>query len=220
MNSPLDNLKNIVFDLDGVLLDSEPQHQEAKRLALQHFHLQVTDEFYEQAKGRTDDDFFRRILAMYPTCKADHAELMQLKRDNYKALSSKLKPIDGAMDFVRMAFDKSIRLAVCTSSDKFYQTIAFEVLGIDKYLTAVVNADLVKKHKPDPEPYLKSKELLGSTFADSFVIEDSLSGVRSADAADYFVVGLETSFSDAELKSAGADLTVKTYRDLIKKLDW
>ncbi len=212
--------KNIIFDLDGVLIFSEHLHAVAKQKTLAPLGINLTLEFIDSYTGRTDQVFWEEIKLSHPEIKEDILTLNNLKKEVYQTLTSELKPVTGSVEFVTEAKNKGIVTGVVTSSDTFYQSIAFDFLGVNSLIDHLVNADAVTKHKPDPMPYLKMKELMQAKTTETFVIEDSPSGIKAAKTAGFFVVGLTTSFDSDKLKSVGADFTIDSYQDLKKKLEW
>lgn len=214
----LQSLKNIIFDQDGVLIESEHLHAESKKITLEHHGIHLPHYSFDKYTGRTDNAFWDEIRTEYPQLSIDNVSLNHHKKDIYTQMMSELRAIHGAVEFIDWARAQGKTLGVVTSSDTFYQTIAFKFLEISEKIDYVVNADAVLKHKPDPEPYLKMKEILGGDSSQSIVIEDSPSGIQAAKGAGLFVVGLTTSFEAERLKLAGADLIVANYEELKKHL--
>ncbi len=221
MNSLINwkNIKNIIFDLDGVLVESEHLHARAKVETLAHYNIILNQaELQKRFTGISDTEFWISIKNEYPQIEKSIPELTNQKKEIYKTMAGGIHSIPGSVDFLNWAKENGRRLGVVTSSDDFYQGIAFDFLKIHSTIDLLINADRVTNYKPHPEPYLKMRALLGESADSSFVIEDSPSGIKSAKAAGFFVVGLTTSFTSEALKNAGADMTANGYEELKKHL--
>lgn len=216
------SLKNIIFDLDGVLIDSEQTHLRAKKATIAKFGITLPAEVYPQFVGKTDEMFFSHLIENFPCAETKFDDFIQSKREEYARLVSTdgLHPIKGAVEFMQLAVERDLRIGVVTSSDDFYLGIALKSLGIADWISVIVNANHVTKHKPHPEPYLKAREQLGSSGCDTIVIEDSPSGVRAAKGAELFTFGLGTTFASKVLVDAGADCYVKNFEEMRARLEW
>ena len=213
------NPKNVIFDLDGVLIESEHLHAESKKVTLEHLGIHISHvNFQARFTGVSDEAFWIEMKKEHTTLTQDIAFLAQYKKDIYAQMTSELKAIEGSVDFLHWVKAKGKRLGVVTSSDDFYQGIAFNFLGINGVIDLLVNADHVTKFKPDPEPYLKMFQMLGDPLSESIVIEDSPSGIKAAKGAGFFVIGMTSSFEASSLIAAGADMTVHSYDELKKHL--
>jgi beta-phosphoglucomutase len=211
--------KNFIFDLDGVLIESEHLHAKAKKITLAAFGIHISEEaFQKKYTGISDHAFWIEMKEEYPELTQEIPFLVQYKKDVYAQMTNDLQSIDGSVDFLKWLKEKGKRLGVVTSSDTFYQSIAFDFLGINNLIDLLVNADQVSKYKPDPEPYLKMLEKLGDPLSDSIVIEDSPSGIKAASTAGFFVIGMTSSFEASALIGAGANMTINSYEELKKHL--
>ena len=212
-------LRAIIFDLDGVLVDSEDLHTRAKVSTLAHFGLQSPPQLFDQFKGRTDAMFFQELLSQNPHWDIHWKTLVSYKTQEFIRLYPELKPIPGAKDFIQTALTRSLSLAVVTSATERSQEVAFDLLNLRESFSVVINASHVNNHKPHPEPYLLAKDKLGPELSNhSLVIEDSPSGIQAAKAAGLFVIGITTTFPSTLLKKAGADHITESYSNLKAKL--
>ena len=202
----------LIFDMDGVLVDSEPLHQRAKAQAFAEFGIVLPEATYDEIKGRPDETTLREILEargsahMFP-------ELMQRKRAFFRAIEHELQAVPGAVEFVRWARTR-FRIALATSSTANNRELAFTVLGVGDHFESVVDSSRHRRPKPDPEVFQVALSDLGLTAEDCWVIEDSVNGVRAAKAAGCVTVGITTTFNPAKLSAAGADLIVDSFAEL------
>ncbi|WP_457652748.1 HAD family hydrolase [Rhodocaloribacter sp.] len=219
-NPPLPPPEAVVFDLDGVLIDSEPLHEEAERIVFAARGLEVPPSVFREIKGRTTREAFAHL---FRACDADGLDvdaLIEEKRRLFLDLLRDVRPIPGALAFVRKAAGRGLPLGLTTSSDPATLRMAFDAFALDPFFDAVVTAADVTRAKPDPEPYRLTTERLGARPARTLVIEDSTNGVRSAARAGCRVAGLTTSFDAEALREAGAHLTVASFDELARRLGW
>ena len=205
--------KAIIFDMDGVVIDSEALHERAGRMAFSHYGLSVDDAIFAQFKGKTDRGIVTYVVEQDGASGATVDDVLEMKRQNYAALIDELQPIPGALSFLPRV-KESYRLALTTSASRRNKELAFQKFLLDGFFEVVVTSNDITKPKPDPEPYLVTVERLLLSPADCIVIEDSTNGVRSAVGAGCHVVGITTSFESDLLREAGAHVVVDSYEEL------
>jgi len=202
----------LIFDLDGVLIDSEPLHKLAKEQAFAEFGIVFSEEVYDSYKGRPDETVLREMLEGCGRVEV-LAQLRQRKREYFQAIEHRVQPVNGAVEFVRWA-KGHFRLALATSSTARNREMAFRLLGIGDLFDAVADAGRHQRPKPDPEVFLVAMNDLGLPAQECWVIEDSLNGVRAAKAAGCVTVGITTTFPAMRLSDAGVDLVVESFTEL------
>jgi mannitol-1-/sugar-/sorbitol-6-phosphatase len=192
--------RGVLFDLDGVLVDSMP----AVDRVWTHWavkHGLDPDEVLHKAHGRPSITTVREYL---PEGDVEE-ENREIERRELADLEG-IKPLPGAMDLVQSL--PADRWAIVTSGTRALATARLRAAGLP--LTEhLVTASDISRGKPDPEPYLKGAACLKLPARDCAVIEDAGAGVRSGKAAGACVIGVRTSHSDAELRIAGADWIVQ-----------
>jgi mannitol-1-/sugar-/sorbitol-6-phosphatase len=182
----------ILFDLDGVLLDSTRVVDEQYTLWAQEHGLDPA-EVMKAAHGVRTLEVVRRV--------APHLDAVaETKRiEDREATAADLNAMPGAVDLVNSI--PRGRWCVVTSGTRFLATTRMSKFGIP-IPDVLVTADDVSHGKPDPEPYRKGAELLKVNPADCVVIEDAPAGIRSARAAGMKVISLPTTYPVAELHEA------------------
>ncbi len=216
MTSPLKAPKALIFDMDGVLVDSEPLHKRAKQMAFQEAGIHFPEETYDSYKGRPDKTMFHEVLAGRSV--EDIAELLHRKHQHFEKIEHELQPIPGAVDFVRWAATR-YRLALATSATPRNRAAALQTLGIADCFESLVDTARFERPKPDPEIFQVAMQDLKLSPGDCWIIEDSLPGVRAGKAAGCITVGITTTFDSASLSAAGADLIVNSFRELRNVLE-
>ena len=212
-------LEAVVFDMDGVLIDSEPLHLEVEREVCLNFGIDVPLEEWEGFKGMAARDMYTYIAAHFGDGSIPAETLIESKDRLYRALfPTRVKPMPKALEFLVRARRSFAHIGLTTSSSGKDQLMAFEQFGLHLYFDAVVTGDLVEHAKPHPEPYLKTLGELGVSASTCLVIEDSTNGVRSAHAAGCRVAGFTSSFAAENLVDAGADFTFDYFTELAEML--
>jgi HAD superfamily hydrolase (TIGR01509 family) len=201
----------VIFDMDGVLVDSEPLHKKAKELALAEFGIVLPDKFYDDFKGSTDETVMRVVAAAHPGADAD--ALLRRKHQKFESLEHTMGEIPGAVDFARWAKVR-YRIALATSATPRNRAAALDLLGLQSAFEAVVDADDFELPKPDPEVFRVAMKSLRLSPGQCWIIEDSLNGVKAGKAAGCVTAALTTTFSQELLRESGADIVVNSFDEL------
>jgi len=202
-------IRGIIFDMDGVLCDSEPFICEAARkMFSERYGLNVKREDFAPFVGTGEDRFLGGPAAKYGV----RANLPSDKDRTYEIyleiIKGKLKPLPGAKDFINECRSKKLKMAVATSADSVKMNGNLAEIGLAPELfDALVCGNEVVHKKPDPEIFLLAANKLNIPPANCLVIEDAPSGLEAARAASMKALGLTTSFNADILKQSGADWT-------------
>jgi beta-phosphoglucomutase len=208
----------LIFDMDGVLIDSEPAHKLAKQRAFARFGVTLPESVYEQYKGRPDATFMNEVVASISQLTVDAEELLRLKHQEFEAVEHLAAPISGAPEFVNWAKTK-FRIALATSATRRNRTAALRLLGLTDAFDFIVDASGFSRPKPDPEVFQIALRGLRSDPHSCVIIEDSLAGVLAGKAAGCRVVAITTSFPEELLRSKGADHVVHNFQELRQLLE-
>ena len=198
--------RGLLFDLDGVLVDSTPAVARVwTKWAIAHGLDPV--EIVHRAHGRPSIATIRDLLP-----NADH------ERENQVVLQGEIEDTEGviALPGARELLNSLPpgRWAVVTSCSRPLAEVRLKTAGF-AYPRQVVTSDDVLRGKPDPEPYLKGAALLGVPASECVVFEDAPAGIRAGKNAGAMVVALRTTVSDNELERAGADWIIAGYDHLV-----
>jgi mannitol-1-/sugar-/sorbitol-6-phosphatase len=197
--------RGVLFDLDGVLVDSTPAVARVWA-GWAHEHGFDPGEVVMRAHGRPSITTIRELLP-----KADHAALNREVERREIADIEGVIPLPGSMELLQaLPID---RWAIVTSCTRALATVRISAAGLPKPKHLVTSTDM-QHGKPDPEPYLKGAQILGVPAADCLVVEDAPAGIRAGKAAGARVLALRTTASDAELQQAGADWIVDDCAEL------
>ncbi|PWN58340.1 HAD family hydrolase [Chryseobacterium viscerum] len=194
-NSKLD-LKAIIFDMDGVLINTEPQYENFWRTAAKKYNVYFED-FEKQIRGMTVKRLFE----------AQFRDIGEVEKKNllkeFKACEDEMSfpEISGISALLSHLKESKIKLGLVTSSDLEKLTRVITQKNLDLYFDVMITANDVVDGKPSPECYLKAADKLGVEPVNCIVFEDSFAGISAAKSAGMVVVGVSSSHSKSELMS-------------------
>jgi HAD superfamily hydrolase (TIGR01509 family) len=197
-------LKAVIFDMDGVIIDSEPVYKQATYLTLQNFGITLTPEYLNQFTGATSIYMFNTIIRDFQP-PATLEELLELDRTYVKRLfeETKLTPLPGVIDLIKELSHHGVKLAIASSSPLKRIENVTKALNIHKFFSKLVSGKEMEHPKPAPDIFLKTLSLLGVNKNETLVIEDSYVGVQAAKAAGIPCVGyLNPNSGEQDLFSA------------------
>lgn len=215
LSDSLAHARGILFDMDGVLIDSEPVHEKAIIALTAELGDALDDEAVLYSfKGAPERMMAARLLEMYPEQGSTAEEIIRRKIDLFAGLFHQVRLIEGAKNFVERSHAAGRRHGLTTSASRSTQQLAFETFGFGKLFNAIVTGEDITNGKPHPEPYQLTAEKLGLPTRNCLVIEDSINGVLSGKAAGCRVIAITGTFPKATLIEAGADYIITSFREL------
>lgn len=215
LSDSLANARGILFDMDGVLIDSEPVHEKAIVALTAELGVPLDDEAALYSfKGAPEKMMAIRLLEMYPDQSRTSDEIIRRKIDLFAELFHQVRLIEGAKEFVERSHAAGRRHGLTTSASRSTQRLAFETFGFGRFFDAIVTGEDITNGKPHPEPYQLTAEKLGLPTHDCVVIEDSINGVRSGKAAGCRVIAITGTFPEAALIEAGADCVITSFNNI------
>lgn len=212
--------KAIIFDMDGVIIDSEPTHILAERITCKSHGIIVPEDFWLSCRGKMARAIFTEAVERFGIVeKVEIDDLVDYKRTLFASIcESQLQAVPGALRFISFIRTFFGKVAVATSSDRKTQQELFKQFRLNNYFDSITTGDDVRKIKPDPEAYITAAYRLGVDPKDCLVIEDTDIGITSARAAGCTAIGITTSFKPYELFAAGANGVIRSYDELAKVL--
>ena len=189
-------IKAVIFDMDGVIADTEPLHEQARNILLADLGLDV-ESISPAAIGRSKRVFWGEVAEKYKlSLSAD-----ELTRREFVILmkivdTARLRPIKGLpalLEFLRRA---GIKAAIASSSDRNYVECVLRTTGLEKYFCAMSCGDEVRAAKPAPDVYLRALALCGVSAGEALAVEDSDTGAKAAAAAGIACVAYDVVETD------------------------
>ena len=210
MSNDNTRLQAMVFDMDGVIVDSHPAHRFAWREFLSTLGKEVSEKELDFVlDGRKRKDIFFHFLG--PLTEAQLQEFGKLKDDLFWRASSEVTPVAGILDFIEDARRQRIPLAVATSASAKRTQSILTRLGILGHFAAIVTGEEVRQGKPDPSIYRLACQRICRDPRVSVAFEDAVSGVLSAKSAGLKCVAITSSQTKDNLTAAGADSVVRDF---------
>lgn len=209
--------KAIIFDMDGVILDSEPIHARITQKMFNKLKITVGKQEYQSFIGSN-------LPEMWSYLKQKHklsASVKHLIQNNNQLLYNefgkmkKLEPMPGLLFFLEKS--SNLPLSVASSTHSNLVNLILQKLGIIEYFDSILGGENVEKPKPDPEIFLKSAAALHTTPENILVIEDSANGVNAAKAAGMYCAALQTETSSQQNINK-ADLLINSFKQLLKEI--
>jgi beta-phosphoglucomutase len=196
----------IVFDFDGVIVDSEPMHEAAIRGAVRELGMDFSPEEYRtRYLGLDDRDIYAAVARASgrELGQREIAKLFELKWEHAQRqiAGGGVRPFAGSVELLRAACEAG-PTAICSGALRREIDLILGALGVGGLVTTITSADEVAKSKPDPASYVLTAQRLGLPARECIAIEDTGKGVRSARGAGLMVVGVCHSMAAQELSEA------------------
>ena len=207
-------MKAILFDFDGVVADTMKYHADSWVLAFQRHGMDLSAGVVYENEGAP---FAVIIKTLFRNCEAAYdekiaVEIIKTKEEIYKAYDHNNRIYPEVYEILTLAEKLGLKkgLVTGTSRQNLHQTIPEELLS---RFEVVITADMVKKGKPFPDPYLKAASLLNVSPKDCTVIENAPLGIEAAKGAGCKCIGICTTLTRKHLSKA--DVIVANHRDLL-----
>jgi beta-phosphoglucomutase len=205
----MSNIRALIFDMDGVIVDSNPYHVVAWEEYNRRLGVAMTETMRQQMYGKRNDELIREFFG----CNLGDAEVFAhgaAKETLYREL---MKPhlndslVPGIREFLTR--HQNLALAVATNGEPENVDFVLGESGLRPFFRVIVNGHEVRNPKPHPEIYLRVADELGAPPETCIVFEDSHTGVEAAHAAGMRVIGVSTTHNDL----AGVSLLIRDFKD-------
>lgn len=216
-------INTVIFDMDGVIVDTEPVHKYAFFKHFKQIGLEISNKEYDTFRGLSTKNLYQKIKDKY-NLKQGVEELVQQKRNIFNQAFEEKKDLDllpGMRNLIEKLYKEKFQLILATSSARVTLTKVFNRFKLFPYFSHIVSGEDFPKSKPDPAIFLKAVELSKKTKQNCIIIEDSTNGVLAANAAGVFCIGYSSERSgDQDLKNANMiihhfnELTPQIIKDL------
>ena len=204
MNVPKE-IKCVIFDMDGVIIDSEEIHKKAYYETFASIGVTVSDDLYKTLTGSSTINAFQKLVAHFKL-DLDPEELVLNKRKRYVNFfenDPNLHLVKGVEELIKHCYNKELTLVLASSSAMVNINRVFNRFNLNQYFTSKISGADLEKSKPHPEIFEKAAILANTLKENCIVIEDSDNGIKAANDANIFVVGYKNPMAaDQTLKNA------------------
>lgn len=211
-------LKAVIFDMDGVIIDSEPLHNKAYNNMFTQIGIRVSNELYESFTGQSTINICKRLCSHFNLDYTPES-LVAIKRKYYKEFfesNSSLSLIDGALNLIKDYHHNGLKLVLASSAAMTSINQIFDRFDLHQYFSAKFSGGDLKQSKPHPEIFLKAIQSTGFSNKECIVIEDSTNGIKAAKAAHVFCIGYD-SFHSKNQNYSNADMVITDFNDIAFK---
>lgn len=215
--------KGILFDMDGVIVDTEPLHRKAYFKMFQEMGISVSEEMYATFTGASTQKVCTRLIESFGL-DCTWKELAEIKRQYFKHYFDNDPDFDlipGVKNLIEHYRQEGLKLVLASSAHMNTINWVFEKFGLDKYFVGKISGADLKESKPHPEIFELAAKMSGEARENCMVIEDSTNGIQAANAAGIFVVAF-TSPHTSQQDYSTADKIIHDYQEIyVKELqDW
>ena len=211
----------IIFDMDGVLVNSPPYITKAFNTILKEYGVVLTQEQRKKTLGLSLRDQIKEWRDEFGLPEIDPLEF---SKNSFKIelslMQHELRPNQRIISLITAAKQKGIKIAVATSSTKERAKSILDLIQISKLLDVLVTAEDVAKHKPNPDLFLKAAELVGAKPCECIVFEDAKNGIEAANRAHMKSIAVLTEFNTKNDFEGMADFIIKDFSEIdLKRLE-
>ena len=212
-------LRGVIFDMDGVVIDSHPAHRAAWKSFLESVGRSTTDKELDFIlDGRKREEILEYFLGKLDSDQI--AEYGHRKDELLRSRGNRLEPMSGVVQFLDHLSDSGVRMALATSAGRHRAFGTLEELGLSHYFETIVSGDEVAAGKPDPAIYRLAAARMQEAPDHLLAVEDAVSGVKAARGAGMRCVGVAHNGRADLLRLAGANPIIEDFRTLsLKKLE-
>jgi HAD superfamily hydrolase (TIGR01509 family) len=208
-------LKAIIFDMDGVLVNSEPLHRKAYFNMFEEFNLNVSNMLYESFTGKSTSAICKELCEIFDLS-ISHEKLMFSKRKHFKTIfdnDPEFQMIDGALSLIKNYFYNNLTLILASSASMTNINRIFKKFDLDKFFKAKISGADLKESKPNPEIFIKAAKLSGFNKSECIVIEDSTNGIIASKSAGIYCIGYNSPNSKNQNYDK-ADLVISNFNNI------
>lgn len=209
-------LKAVLFDMDGVIVDTEPLHRKAYFKMFEDVNIDVDDALYDSFTGQATLPICRALCQHFNLSETPEY-LVSTKRKHFKYLfenDTDLAMLEGVHELIKDYYENGLTLVLASSASMPNINRIFERFDLDRFFKAKISGADLKASKPHPEIFIKAAQLAGEAPENCMVIEDSTNGIAAAKAANIYCVGFKSPHS-ANQDYSKADRVITSFGEIL-----
>jgi beta-phosphoglucomutase len=196
-------IKGVLFDMDGVLLDSEELTSEAAIRYFAEKGFEVNKEDFIPYYGKGEERYFGGVAEKYAIPFDVETEKYKVYDLFFEMAKGKMEAMPGVHEFIEKVKIMNLKTAVATSASRYKMKINLRLIGLEETdFDTLVTGEDIKNNKPDPEIFIRAASNLGLKPLECLVVEDAPGGVQAAKSAGCKCMAVMTSFTEKELSKA------------------
>jgi HAD superfamily hydrolase (TIGR01509 family) len=184
-------IKTVLFDMDGVIVDTEPVHHYAYEQHFKQLNIDVSEEMYASFTGNSTKNIYERLKTTFNLTQ-EVTDLVNTKRQLFNEAFEKkedLQLLEGVLDLIQELHGKGMQLVLASSSANVTIQMIFNRFGLEPYFTHKVSGEDFPQSKPNPAIFLEAARLAQTPVEECIVIEDSTNGIKASHSAGIYCVG-------------------------------
>ena len=208
-------VKTVIFDMDGVLVNSEPLHHEVSLVQFKNLDIEVTDDVFATFTGNSNKMIYQKLKDRFEL-QQEIGDLIATKNKLFlEAFDKKenLHLMPGVKELIVDLYKNGVQLIVASSSEMEIINKVFERFDLDPYFTHKVSGNDFPESKPNPAIFVKAASYSKAPIDECVIIEDSTNGIKAAKAAGIFCIAYKSEEVNNQDQSL-ADIIIYEYKDL------
>ena len=205
-------MKAVIFDMDGVIINSEPLHFEIEGELLEDLGGKFDKKAHEAFVGTTDYNIWKKYKEEF-NLEPSVEEIVEMKKERFLERIGEVELTENFMAFMLTLHNEGYPMAIASSNNRKVVDAVVNRFGLSKYMKFIISGEEVRKGKPNPEIFLTAAKKMGVEPEACLVIEDAENGVKAAKAAGMKCIGLKNMDSGKQDLSQ-ADLVINNFNEL------